>query len=727
MKFSSKLIVWFSVLSIYIAGLSTWINWSYFSSKRETQQLSIDLNSTYLNLLKLKSISNSFFTLETKSTSYFKNNHSTFLIESENQNLLLNKEVESLLTKYNNTEQIYSSLTQIKNNLSKRDSIFKTLAQWATNRGYKDYGLIGEMRIHAHKLEDDQSINKTSILSLRRREKDYIIRHENQYLTKFDSIFNLLKSELNKQGNTASLSHLLYYEKQFKEVVGLDIKMGLYNNTGLKENLNQLDDLLEKRITSLINFVEIHNAQKISQLRKTLFFVIAFAILIWFFISNILSSQITKPLTKLTFFIENIVLNDFKALPKINLIKGTRETIILYREFSQMIEQLKTHEKEREQLIHQLTNSEKKYRNMAEKLPLSIFETDKRGTIIYVNKMWETNFGYTKNEAEYQLNIFKITNKNKNKKNEVIAIKKDNSWFPGLLYIDKVFHNGEHNGWRGVIVDISERYEYNKLLQEERRKAKESDKLKTAFLANISHEIRTPLNAIMGFSTLLKSKSFTEDEKQNYYEVIEKSSKDLLASFEDIISVSRLETDNQPLKLKPTNLPKLENEIIEITQKQIHIYKKEHITILYKQSDINSLEEIIIDKDKVIEILKRLSENAIKFTDSGTIEIGHTILKTRIIFHVKDSGIGIPEEKQEIIFDPFRQVDETNSRRIGGTGLGLAICKGLVNRMNGTIWVESLPNKGSGFFFSINYYLPENKDSSTQNRNSEITIPLLPL
>ncbi len=703
MKFSSKLIVWFSVLSIYVAGLTTWINWKYYTSKGEAQQLSVDVHSTYLDLLKLKNISNNFFALETRSTSFYKAKQSTFLIQLQNQNGSLNNKIDTLLIKYSNTLHIHSSLLQVKENLHKRDSIYKVLTTLATKRGFKDYGLIGEMRYHAHKLESDLSINKTSLLSLRRREKDYIIRHENQYVTKYFEIFNKLKNDLINHNNKEGLTQLIAYSNLFKIIVDLDIKMGLHDNSGLKENLNQLDELLEERITSLIEFVNINNTQKIHKQRKTLIFIIAFAILICFFITNILSSQITKPLTRLTFFIEKIIFNDFKSLPKVNLKKGTRETIILYQEFSQMIEQLKNHEKERENLISQLSNSEKKYRNMAEKLPLSIFETDTRGILIYVNKMWENSFGFSKHDAEYQLNIFKLTNKNRNKKNEVIALKKDKSWFPGLLYMDKVLVNGEHKGWRGVIVDISERYEYNKLLKEERRKAKESDRLKSAFLANISHEIRTPLNAIMGFSSLLKNKYFSEKEKQEYYNVIERSSKDLLASFDDIISVSRIETDNNPPKLKSTNLTNFEKEIKEIAINQTYKQNKNHLKICYCKNSINTINDIIIEKDKVTEILTRLCDNAIKFTNSGTIEIGHTLLKSRVIFFVKDNGIGIPEEKHQIIFDPFRQVDETNTKSTGGTGLGLAICKGLVNKMNGTIWVESMPQKGSGFFFSINY------------------------
>ncbi|MCW3785075.1 ATP-binding protein [Plebeiibacterium sediminum] len=717
MKFSSKLIVWFSVLSIYVASLSTWINWSYFSSKGEAQQLSVDINSTYLNILKLKNISNNFFTLETRSNNYFKTTHSPFLIESNNQNILLNNEIDNLLDQYKRSEHINTPLLQIKQNLYKRDSIFKTLTTLATERGFKDFGLIGQMRFHAHQLEKNRHINKEALLSLRRREKDYFLRHEKQYISTFDSIYNTLAKNLTTKTNQLTKDHLEGYQQCFNKIVTIDDKLGLYDNSGLKENLDQLDELLEERVTSLIEFVKINNTKKIIQLRKTLFFIIAFAILICFFISNILSSQITKPLTKLTYFIESIILNDFKSLPKINLIKGTRETNILYREFSQMIEDLKSHEKERENLITQLTYSEKKYRNMAQKLPLSIFETDKRGTLVYVNKMWENSFGYSKSEAEYQLNIFKITAKNKNKKNEVIAHKKDASWFPGLLYMDKVLINGEHKGWRGVIVDISERYEYNKLLKEERRKAKESDRLKTAFLANISHEIRTPLNAIMGFSTLLKNKNFTEDEKQRYYDVIVKSSKDLLSSFDDIISVSRIETDNNPPQLQITNLKELEENILNTAKKQTQNLNKNHLKIYYHKGNENYISDIIIDKNKVTEILTRLSENAIKFTETGTIEIGHTLLKTRIIFFVKDSGIGIPEEKHQIIFDPFRQVDETNTKTTGGTGLGLSICKGLVDKMNGTIWVESMSQKGSGFFFSINFTIPQSQSSGIMNFN----------
>ena len=715
MKFSSKLIVWFSVLSVYIASLSTWINWSYFSSKGKAQQLSVDINSTYLNIVKLKNISNNFFTLETRSNNYFKTTHSPFLIDANNQNTLLNNEIDKLLNQYKRSKHINLPLIQIKQNLYKRDSIFKTLTTLATERGFKDFGLVGHMRLHAHQLENNKSINKEALLSLRSIKKDYMIRHEKHYISIFDSIYNTLANNLIVQNNQHAIEHLEAYHLDFKNIVTIDDKMGLYDNSGLKENLDQLDELLEKRVTSLIEFVKINNNQKIIQLRKTLFFIIAFAILICFFISNILSSQITRPLTKLTYFIESIILNDFKSLPKINLIKGTRETNILYREFSQMIEQLKSHEKERENLITQLISSEKKYRNMAHKLPLSIFETDKRGTLIYVNKMWESSFGYTKNEAEYQLNIFKITAKNKKKKNEVIAHKKNTTCFPGLLYMDKIFINGEHIGWRGVIVDISERYEYNKLLKEERRKAKESDRLKTAFLANISHEIRTPLNAIMGFSNLLKNKNFSEEEKQQYYDVIVKSSQDLLSSFDDIISVSRIETDNNPTQMQVTNLKLLEDSIMTFAKKKSEKLNKEHLKIHYFKGANNDLRNIVIDKNKVVEILTRLCENAIKFTESGTIEIGHTLLKTRIIFFVKDSGIGIPEDKHQIIFDPFRQVDETNSKTTGGTGLGLSICKGLVDKMNGTIWVESMPQKGSGFFFSINFTVPQSEISKVSN------------
>lgn len=133
---------------------------------------------------------------------------------------------------------------------------------------------------------------------------------------------------------------------------------------------------------------------------------------------------------------------------------------------------------------------------------------------------------------------------------------------------------------------------------------------------------------------------------------------------------------------------------------------KENIEISYiaqEEDDDDDINEIIIDINRVNQILMRLIDNAIKFTHSGNITIGHKLLHSKIIFFVKDSGIGIPKEKQRIIFDPFRQVDESYSKNHAGTGLGLAICKGLINQMNGSIWIESSPDNGTGFYFSTPY------------------------
>ncbi len=173
----------------------------------------------------------------------------------------------------------------------------------------------------------------------------------------------------------------------------------------------------------------------------------------------------------------------------------------------------------------------------------------------------------------------------------------------------------------------------------------------------------------MEFSTLLKNKNFSEEEKLQYYDVIVKRSQDLLSSFDDIISVSRIETNNNPPQMQVIDLKLLKDRTMTNAKKKSEILNKEHLKIHYFKGSNNSLRNTVIDKNKVVEILTCLCENAIKFTESGTIEIGHTLLKTRIIFFVKDSGIGIPEEEHQNIFDPFRQVDETNTKTTDGTDL----------------------------------------------------------
>ena len=231
-----------------------------------------------------------------------------------------------------------------------------------------------------------------------------------------------------------------------------------------------------------------------------------------------------------------------------------------------------------------------------------------------------------------------------------------------------------------------------------KEKAEESDRLKSAFLANMSHEIRTPMNGILGFTELLKEPHLTGEEQQQYISIIEKSGDRMLNTINDIISISKIESGQMDVSISETNI----NEQIEyiysffkpeVEQKGIHLSLKN--TLPAQQAIIKT------DTEKVYAILTNLVKNAVKFTSTGSIEIGYEKKAKYLEFFVKDTGIGIPVDRRYAIFDRFVQAQVGNRRAFQGAGLGLSISKAYVEMLGGRIWVESEEGKGSIFYFTI--------------------------
>ncbi|MBI4648943.1 MAG: PAS domain S-box protein [Bacteroidia bacterium] len=257
---------------------------------------------------------------------------------------------------------------------------------------------------------------------------------------------------------------------------------------------------------------------------------------------------------------------------------------------------------------------------------------------------------------------------------------------------------GELYETMAIVVDISK-------LKETEEKLKEADKLKSTFLANMSHEIRNPMNGIIGFADLLRFPDLTEDQKNEYIDLITSSCNVLLRLIEDIIDISKIEAGQVIIKNSETPLNELmQNLYKQFVEKKAQV-NKEHINLIVKQEIINENFTIITDPFRLQQILTNLLENAIKFTKKGSIEFGFTFSNPEtLLFYVKDTGIGIPADKLQIIFDRFRQVDEESAiRKYGGAGLGLTISKSLAELLNGKMGVESELGKGTVFYFTIPY------------------------
>lgn len=253
-------------------------------------------------------------------------------------------------------------------------------------------------------------------------------------------------------------------------------------------------------------------------------------------------------------------------------------------------------------------------------------------------------------------------------------------------------NEGNLLGYRGVDKNITDRKLAEQELINAKEKAEESDRLKTAFISNMSHEIRTPLNSIIGFSDLLLDPFFGPEQQIKFVNTIKQSGNNLVAIINDIMDISRIETGQVTFHKNQFSAGQL---LKNINFEQSHLVKNGEHEIWINIPDLDIL--INGDELRIKQILMNFLNNAFKFSENGTIELGYSYSLNAVQFYVKDSGIGIPKEYHQKIFERFRQVESAQTRKYGGIGLGLAISKQLAELMGGEIRVESEPGKGSMF------------------------------
>jgi signal transduction histidine kinase len=280
-----------------------------------------------------------------------------------------------------------------------------------------------------------------------------------------------------------------------------------------------------------------------------------------------------------------------------------------------------------------------------------------------------------------------------------------------LSQITEVLETGDRKAIRKLKINrgefgyIGELFEdsldQSKKLKKAKQKAEEGDRLKSSFLANLSHEIRTPMNAILGFAKLLKSNNITKCEKEEYLEIINNSGENLVTIIDDLIEMSKIDANQIQPNYSNLNLELCINELYNTIN--ITIPKSKNINFCITKSSDPFKEEIRTDVTKLKQILVNLINNAIKFTEVGQVTFGYEIdwAKSRILFKVSDTGLGIDAESAKYIFDRFKRLDSKLSATAGGLGLGLAITKAYVEMLGGHISIASVPEKGSDFSFYI--------------------------
>jgi PAS domain S-box-containing protein len=364
--------------------------------------------------------------------------------------------------------------------------------------------------------------------------------------------------------------------------------------------------------------------------------------------------------------------------------------------------------------LEEAENQLRKLSRALEQSPVAVIITDTSGNIEYINKGFVEITGYDfssirgkplrilKSRPGSTIEsepIWKTISSGAIWRGEHYSKRKSGEYYWEYVTISSILDaDNKISNYVVIIEDITEHKQMLLDLEAARRKAEETDKLKTAFLHNMSHEIRTPLNGILGFAELLKMEGTDHDQMQEHISYMQESGSRLLHLMDEIIEISMIESMQGHVSLTQVDLNQLISEIIE-GYKQEADKKNISLKILTNHKGKNM--PFITDSDKLKRILEILVENAVKFTDSGSIQIGVISQPGEMNFSVSDTGIGIPPEFCEIVFEPFRQADMTDSRRFQGAGIGLSIAKAFILLLEGRIWIESLPGKGTSVFFSL--------------------------
>lgn len=366
-----------------------------------------------------------------------------------------------------------------------------------------------------------------------------------------------------------------------------------------------------------------------------------------------------------------------------------------------------TERKKAEQQLRLLSRS-------VEQSPVSIIITDRSGKIEYVNSTFTRITGYSFEEAignnpgmlksgNQDLSVYKklwinITAGNEWKGEFLNKTKSGKLIWQDVNISPVTDDDGVVTHFIAIEEDITEKKKIIEELMYAKEKAEESDCLKSAFLANMSHEIRTPMNGILGFTELLSDPNFSGEEKQNFINIIQKSGQRMLNTVNDLIDISKIETGQMAVVLSETNVK-------EQLLNMYCFFEPEAAEKKLKFVLNNELEDeyalILTDAAKLDSILTNLIKNAIKYTDTGKIEIGCRRKNIEIEFYVKDTGIGIPKYRQNAVFNRFEQADVGDKRAYQGSGLGLAIAKAYVEMLDGRMELESEPGYGSTFSFHI--------------------------
>lgn len=699
-------------------------NLVYHAREKGITQVIQNINSLNIDFLKDTKSVNDFLTVEPDNIEFFSRGQSPYLTYHLQVSEKMQEDLQ-YIRKSNHTGSfgIIGQINSLAAELHQYDYLFDSLIYLVYKRGYRNFGLEGELFDYGELLESAPGLTNRNVYQLRKIENDYFFNNDTSSVESFKKLIPSLSTilsgndRLSAEAKAKTRDLLSSYTDAFLRLVELDKRAGIRKNLALRASLNQASAQIEALFTELSDKSVLKQKALMSRLNS--YYIISLLLIFCMAIifSYISSKHIVWHLESLTNYISVLAKNHLDSNHSIDLRNSAREVKQIYREFRNLLSQLKIWERQRDRALQNAEDNQQRYRELADMLPQSVFETDSLGNYTYVNKAWYSVFGYTPGELNEGLNLIEtlisesntedILGQRKIENSNYFAIRKSGSKFPASVYTDNIIRDGKIAGRRGIIIDITDRINYIKSLQQETSKAKTSDELKSSFLANMSHEIRTPMNSIIGFSNLLASEQIPDNQKKDFTHYIRTSSELLLNLVDDIIDIAKIEAGELKIVKKDCELKALGEELLTTSLETRKRFDKQHLQLIFKPDPDHQEVFMKTDPFRLRQIMVNLINNAIKFTDKGSVEFGFSVKDDfQIEFYVKDTGVGLSRDELDMIFERFKRTRQSEEKNIVGTGLGLAISKNLVQLLGGEMWVDSLAGSGTTFLFTLPYLKP---------------------
>ncbi len=648
-------------------------------------------------------------------------------------------------------------LDALSSNVKNLKSLFLTMVEFQHIIG-KDQteGIRKGMRdsLHAAEvvLEKIPDINIRNALHRRllmtqRAEKDLMLRHQTSYLEKFDNLYALMLAGADEQIVDETLKRdfidaVSTYRDHFRRFSQAAITVGLTYEDGLRWQLGAVADDAHDNVDEIRRVIAVAALDKEKQIGDVIIGVTVILSMAILLLIHMLGRSIILPLRKMTGVMGRLANGEYEIrIPdkdRRDEIGKMAAALEVFRENAIEHDTAKlslqmANEKLEERVAERtksLTASEETLFNIIHESPIAIGLTDENGAPVFWNDSFR-KFGWRKDtpgasndfqlmfaEPDLRRQFFARLNRGepvRNQEVEIITASEEPAWVE--MSIQKLFFEGERS-FLTWVHDITERKVREKVQAEAREAAEQANQAKSDFLATMSHEIRTPLNGIMTMAEMLETTELTIEQK-GMAVIVRDSSATLVSIVNDVLDFSKIESGNLQLDIINMSLVQVVESVADllgaqVAEKGIHLLS--HI-------DPEAHDFFEGDPMRLRQILTNLVGNAVKFTETGEVIIKVTVEdsfpdRATAVFKIIDTGIGIPEETQANLFQPFVQADTSIARSFGGTGLGLSISKALVEAMGGEIGVESTPGLGSTFWFKAQMKVKTEQRTSRRGKIS---------